>query len=214
MSNILQGHWGTTFHLWQAVCVLVLKLYCSWHSPGKCDEYKWKLVWLINLKDHNNTTQISKPFDRCSKRQYYWMRNKEQYKHTLSCNCSSRIGLLANPLDVHYPGPSHLKTASRLNPQWPGWGGWESWVEGDVFCMAHWAQLHTWRIMQDHLHPIFSSRAHICFPSKYNFPKNTNPIQWPSKWVNGLYVCFYDWTRLPTHLGTSCFFHIKIEHMG
>ncbi len=196
--------------------MLVLKLYCSWHSPGKYDERKWKLVRFINLKDNNNTTQINHltGVPRDSITGWEIKNNINIHKHTLSCSCSARIGLLANALDVHYPGPSHLKTASRLNPQWPGWGGWESWVEGDSFCMAHWAQLHTWRITQDHLHLIFSCRAQIRFPPKYNFRKNTNPVQWPSKWVNGLDVCFYDWIRLPTHLSTSCFFHIKIEHMG
>jgi hypothetical protein len=73
------------------------------------------ILWLINLKDNNNQYYAAKPFENCSKRQFYSMRNKEQYVHTLSCSRRSWIGLLANLLDVHYPGPSLLKAASRLN---------------------------------------------------------------------------------------------------
>jgi hypothetical protein len=75
----------------------------------------YSAVWLINLKDNNNQYYVDKLFEGCFKRQYYWMRNTEQYVPTLSCSRRSRIGLLANPLDVHYPGPSLLKAASRLN---------------------------------------------------------------------------------------------------
>jgi hypothetical protein len=80
------------------------------------------MVLLINLKDNNNHYYVDKPFEGCSRRQYYWMRNKEQYLCALSCSRRPQIGLLANPVDVHYPGPSLLKAASRLNPQWPGKG--------------------------------------------------------------------------------------------
>jgi hypothetical protein len=31
------------------------------------------VLWVINLKDYNNQYYADKP---CSKRQYYWMRNK------------------------------------------------------------------------------------------------------------------------------------------
>jgi hypothetical protein len=66
----------------------------------------YSVVWLINLTDNNSQYYADKLFEECSKRQYYWMRNKGQHKRTLFGSPRSRIGLLANPLDVHYPGPS------------------------------------------------------------------------------------------------------------
>ncbi len=81
----------------------------------------YSIVWLINIKDNNNQYCVDKAFEECSKRQYYWMRNKEQHIHSLFWSCRSRIGLLLSPLDVHYPGPSLLKAASWLNLGWPGW---------------------------------------------------------------------------------------------
>jgi hypothetical protein len=39
----------------------------------------YSIVWLINLKDNSNQYYSDKPFEVHSKRQYYWMRIKEQY---------------------------------------------------------------------------------------------------------------------------------------
>jgi hypothetical protein len=75
----------------------------------------YSMVWIINLEDNNNQYYAGKPFEGYSKRQYYWMRNKEQYATSLSCSRRSLIGLLMNPLDMHYSGPSLSKAASRLN---------------------------------------------------------------------------------------------------
>jgi hypothetical protein len=51
------------------------------------------------------------------------------------------------------------------------------------------------------------SRAEYkCFSLlKVFFPKKYYPIQEPFKWVDDLYVRFYDRIKFPTHLGTSCF---------
>ncbi len=79
-------------------------------------EVLYFVVWFINPKDYNNQYYADKPFEECSKRQYYFMRNKEQYVHTLSHSRRSWIGLLGNPLDVHYPRSIYLEgAASRLN---------------------------------------------------------------------------------------------------
>jgi hypothetical protein len=65
----------------------------------------------------------------CSKRQYYWMRNQEQYAYTPFCSHRFQVWLLAN---VHHPCSSFSEAASRLNFQWPDWGGGGvPWVEGD-----------------------------------------------------------------------------------
>ncbi len=34
------------------------------------------VAWLINPKDNNNQYYADNTFEECSKRQYYWMRNK------------------------------------------------------------------------------------------------------------------------------------------
>jgi hypothetical protein len=49
------------------------------------------MVWSINLKDNNSQYYADKLFEECSNRQYYWMRNKEQNVHTLSCSHRSQI---------------------------------------------------------------------------------------------------------------------------
>jgi hypothetical protein len=45
------------------------------------------MVWLINLKDNNNQYYADKPFEECSKRQYYRMRNKEKHTVLAVMNC-------------------------------------------------------------------------------------------------------------------------------
>jgi hypothetical protein len=50
----------------------------------------------------------------------HWMRNKEQYAHTLSCSCRFRIRPLTNE---HQPSSSFLEDASILNPKWLDWTG-------------------------------------------------------------------------------------------
>ncbi len=42
-------------------------------------EVFYSMLWIINLKDNNNQYYADKTFEECSKRQYYWVRNKCQY---------------------------------------------------------------------------------------------------------------------------------------
>ncbi len=96
------------------VCADLHTLICSYILFTTRGSF-YSMVWLINLKVNNNQYYVDKPFQGCSKRQYYWMKNKEQYVRRLPCSHRSQIGLLVNPQDVHYPGPSLWKAASRLN---------------------------------------------------------------------------------------------------
>jgi hypothetical protein len=119
------------------------------------------MVWLIKRKDNNNQYYADKPFEEYSKRKYCWMRNEEQYLHTLSCSHRSQIGLLANLLDVHYPSPSLMKAASRLNPQGPG--GWDEcpgW-RGTGLCSTWARQGRAPQYTRFFLHDTLSTTAHL-----------------------------------------------------
>jgi hypothetical protein len=80
----------------------------------------YSMMLLIKPKNITtiSTTQINHLGEH-SKRQYYWMRNKEQYVSTLSGDRRFWIGLsrLSTTLS---PDPSLLKATSKLSFQWPG----------------------------------------------------------------------------------------------
>jgi hypothetical protein len=62
------------------------------------------MMWLIKPKKYNNQYYADNHLGERSKRQYYWMRNKEQYLRTLSNGHRSQVGLFAN---VHYTVQIH-----------------------------------------------------------------------------------------------------------
>ncbi len=79
----------------------------------------------------NNQYYADNHLGDCSKRQYYWMRNKEQYLNTLSKGHRFRVGLLAN---VHYTVQIHPcwellvdwvsnGQADKRGGRYPGWRG-------------------------------------------------------------------------------------------
>jgi hypothetical protein len=68
-------------------------------------EVIYSMMWLIKPKRYNNNqyyadNHLGKRF----KRQYYWMRNREQYLRTLSNGHRFWVGLLA---DVHCTVQAH-----------------------------------------------------------------------------------------------------------
>jgi hypothetical protein len=68
-------------------------------------EIIYSMMWLIKPKKYNNNQYYGDiHLGKRSKRQYYWMRNKEQYLHTLSKSHRFWVGLLENvhcTLQVH-----------------------------------------------------------------------------------------------------------------
>ncbi len=63
------------------------------------------MMWLIKPKKYNNNQYYAdNHLGECSKRQYYWKRNKEQYLRTLSNGHKFWVGLFA---DVHYTVQIH-----------------------------------------------------------------------------------------------------------
>jgi hypothetical protein len=65
----------------------------------------YSMMWLFKSKKYNNNQYFAdNNLGERSKRQYCWMRNKEQYVHTLSKGCRFWIGMFAV---VHYTVQVH-----------------------------------------------------------------------------------------------------------
>ncbi len=101
---------------------------CRWRFPGLCLNWNYEksghilsatqprkvrrthleviyyMMWLIKPKKYNNQYYADNHLGECSKRQYYWMWNKEQYLRTLSNGCRFWIGLF---VVVHYTVQIH-----------------------------------------------------------------------------------------------------------
>jgi ribosomal protein L11 methylase PrmA len=68
-------------------------------------EIVYSMMWLIKPKKYNNNQSYAdNHLGKRSKRRYNWMRNKEQYLHTLSKGHRFWVELLVN---VHYTVQIH-----------------------------------------------------------------------------------------------------------
>ncbi len=103
-------------------------------------EIIYSMMWSIKAKKYNNYQYYAdNHLGKHSKRQYYWMRYKEQYLHTLQG--PQVLGWAACECPLHCPGPSLLKATSRLSLQWQGRleKGRVPWEEG-VRVLLHMGQ--------------------------------------------------------------------------
>jgi hypothetical protein len=157
---------------WAHVTIQCGRYYnCSWYSPGSVmntHESFYSIVWFMNLKNNNNQYYADEPVEDCSKRQYYWMRNKEQYIQTkyIHYPLATNHGLGCS--QIPWMCTIQVYPSWRLQVDWISnglaGGEWVPWVEGAGLCftwfhMGQAGQRST--VHQLLLHDTLSTTAHL-----------------------------------------------------